>query len=185
MAAVFVLAAVGVIIFDDLPGFHSGLRAPRVLGTGLMPVGQGQRGHLVHQSQRLVPRIWDPAVYYFAEPQPNGRGTALTTAIGAVVQCRRGGVPCGRAVDVDPVEALRHDEVNMDTNASTTVAVHRAASHLPHGPGGSAGLTRRDLQVQEGEWSVLGSSGRKAPCSTNWEIWTGQIVATLHGGDEV
>ena len=113
MAAVFVLAAVGLTgLWRFASGFHSGLLAPRVLGTGLMLVGFGLGAAIWYIKANGLSRvIWDPAVYYFAEP-PNRMDwwTALTTAIGAVVFSVVGAVfPAARAADVDPVEALRHD----------------------------------------------------------------------------
>ena len=113
MAAVFVLGAVGVFgLWRFALGFHSGFLAPRVLGTGLMVVGFGLGAAIWYIKANGLSRvIWDPAVYYFAEP-PNRMDwwTALTTAIGAVVFSVVGAVyPAARAADVDPVEALRHD----------------------------------------------------------------------------
>ena len=113
MAAVFVLATVGVIgLWRFASGLRSGFLAPRVLGAALMLVGFGLGAAIWYIKVNGLSRvIWDPAVYYFAEP-PNRMDwwTALTTAIGALVFSVVGAVfPAARAADVDPVEALRHE----------------------------------------------------------------------------
>ena len=113
MAVVFVLGVVGVLgVWRFASGFRSGFLAPRVLGAALMVVGFGLGAAIWYVKANGLSRvIWDPAVYYFAEP-PNRMDwwTALTTAIGAVIFSVVGAVfPAARAADVDPVEALRHE----------------------------------------------------------------------------